>query len=184
MQGLTVYYTPLERADLSREIERLFVMQDKHITEDKKSMIVSELEQCGLPFRAVVAGINKLCEEDVRNLKLITIIGASRAFVAMETPKGCEVCGRTGMVAMESPDGYLFAMACKCDLGAYLAKKQQLTRWNGFRVMKSRHGDLKLSWQYERFDIKDGAPDHVAKRQYGPTACGNTNENEQVAWDE
>lgn len=184
MQGLTVYYTPIERADLAHEIERLFVMQDKHITEDKKSMIVSELEQCGLPFRAVVAGINKLCEEDVRYLKLTTIIGAARAFVAMEIPKGCEVCGHTGMVAMVSPDGYMFAMACRCDLGAYLAKKQQLARWNGFRCMKSRHGDLKLSWQYERFDIKDGAPEPVVQKQYGPTAFGNTSEQEAVVWDE
>ena len=177
MSELRRCVSPAEEIELAREIERLFVFQDRPLPASRTTMIVKELSESGIPFRAIMAGIKKLCAEDLKQIKISTIFQAAREFMVFEEPKGCGFCHGTGFVDMVNKDMCPIVYPCACEKGKWLARNQKLTQWNGKRQMFShRYEVVKLAWHYDGMNISD-----MADEEFSATASGNQTELE-TAW--
>jgi hypothetical protein len=148
------YVTPNEIVELGKELDRLFALQDRPLSNDRGRMIVDELLDTGMPFSAMKAGIRDLCDQDIKSLKFVTIKEACRKHcVQAGAVGGCELCHQTGTVTMESVVGkYVVNYPCICKAGADIAQAQMLVQWNGQKTMKSKvYGDCVLTEQFQRY---------------------------------
>jgi hypothetical protein len=122
------------------ELERLYALHDKSLTEDRKGYLIEELRLSGIPIKAIIAGIRSLVETDVKNLKYLTILDAARKYVVggpVDHFGDCNICGTEGFVVMRDGEGYTTAYPCTCERGKSHAKNQNLVQWNGKRIMMS-----------------------------------------------
>jgi hypothetical protein len=156
MSELKRCVAPNQEIELAKEIERLFVFQDRPLSDARNLMIVKELSQSGVPFKALVAGIRKLCSEDLKQVKISVILKASREFMVMEKPRSCALCHGTGFIDMMSKDAYPVSYACNCDLGRWHQENKGVEKWHGKRRQYSKqHGVMTLTWHYDGMDIAD-----------------------------
>jgi hypothetical protein len=190
MSELVSLLAPLDEIELAREVERLFALQDRHLTEDKKSILIRELAASGVTFRELVTGIRKLSTSDMKSIRVSDIITASREGGSIEAPDGCAMCFKSGFVSMANKDGYSFVYACNCELGSWYAKNQNLTKWNGKRRMLSKkYGVVTLGLCWSEMAIPDATEGELSgsyRRDPQPahaTAYGNQTEQETVQWE-
>lgn len=134
---------------IGKELDRLFILQDRPFGENKKNVFVQELEALGLPFSAIISGIRALADHDIKILKLFTIKESIVKFISFEREKtNCPYCRGNGLVSMiRDNDGYSFVFACKCPAGVLTDK--EFIRWNGethqdFKGMKYKTADFVL----------------------------------------
>lgn len=147
-------FLPSDEIAIGQALERLFLFQDKPFTPEKSALYLNELVNTGIPAKAILAGIANLMDEDLKQLKLATIIRSARQHTVMQVPEGCNFCHMTGFVDMVNKDGYSVVLACNCNRGLWYAKQQDMTRWNGKKTQFSdKYGVLKLAWFYEGMDI-------------------------------
>jgi hypothetical protein len=112
---------------LSKEIEKLFVLQDRPISRDKNAILVEELSHSGFPLAPLLAGLRKLMSEDLKNIKLTTIIQAAEDFIVrVPDANQCSECA-SGFIVAKDGEGRLFSLACRCPAG----DRKKLKRWTG-----------------------------------------------------
>lgn len=123
---------------MGMELERLHTLQDKPFTEAKRVMFVHELSSgCG-PFSAVIQGIKSLHHEELRSIKLVTLIDAIMKFVDLDHNRvDCGHCSKEGAVILMDAQGAQFALACMCSNGDIVQASQRLVRWNGRDIQES-----------------------------------------------
>lgn len=171
MSALTVRLAPLQEIEIARELERLFNLQDRPLSQDKKDMIVAELSNTGYPFRAIITGIRDLVDKDLKQIKFGAIKEAARAHFQFQDAHGeCRICGRGGFVTMISKDQYAVAYPCTCQRGKETAEAQRLVPWNGRRSMASvKFGMMALIHP----DPKTAGIEEMSDQEYAATAMGN-----------
>lgn len=156
MQALQNFWLDSERIGVGNELARLFALQDKGLTLDKKNIFIEELAQSGYAYGAVVQGIRSLAREDLKTLKIWSIMEASRKFVQVEEREvfKCGSCN-DGLVAMVrwSPgqDHHLnkTSFACICKNGDVVRQwKRRPANWNG--QLDQRHNQT----DFKRHDFK------------------------------
>ncbi len=129
MNYLKIMLSQQEIDSIKTELERLFVLQDKPLPENKKSIFMQEIEDAGIPYAAIVSGIRALVSEDLKTIKLNTIIQAVKRFVVFDGKKtNCFRCLGGGMVSLVDEKFRRFAFACRCEAGRGY---QELAQWNG-----------------------------------------------------
>lgn len=130
MNSLKIPWYPDQIELIGKELDRLFILQDKPFGENKKHVFVQELEGSGFPFAAAVSGIRALADRDLKTLKLFVIKESIVKFMNFEREKtNCQHCRGCGIVSMVREDGYSFAFACTCSAGLLMDK--EFVRWNG-----------------------------------------------------
>lgn len=132
-------YSPELDVEIERELNNLFALQDKNITEKKLGIWMQEIRQSRIPLAAMLAGIKSLKGEDVAKLTYATVCGAARRYVIPdnETRPACRECSH-GMVLMKDDDGHVYSLACQCWEGENKAKTHGLVRWNGDTTQNSK----------------------------------------------
>jgi hypothetical protein len=116
---------------IEEDLEKLFAFQDKHLTKDRRQILVKELMSSSIPIGAILLGIRKLMNEDLQSIKMGTILAAARSHVdRSEESKGCKECSR-GIVLMNDEEGRFFSMSCNCSSGIGINMTQGLVRWRG-----------------------------------------------------
>lgn len=146
MQRRTRSWQSIDKENIGREIQRLFSLQDKPLLEDKKNLLLDELEQCDIPSGAVIAGIRSLVDDDLRSIKFITLKTAAHKFITRGYDDyQCVNCGGEGVVFMRT-DGPSYehntCVACICTRGQALADANGVLRWNGEK--EQMNGEHKL----------------------------------------
>lgn len=137
---------PLQELELAEELDRLYMLHDRPLTANKKTILVEELAGSGLSFNAIIKGIRSLYDQNINKLSLFVLKTSARQFEQFEPDHApeCQHCSKTGFVFMFGKS-YQVAVPCICDRGDDRAKYMKLNRWNGKRTMASRRfGDLKL----------------------------------------
>jgi hypothetical protein len=116
---------------ISDELEKLFVFQDKHLSKEKKAILVEEIQRYGFPQSAVIHGIRALMADDMPAIKLFPILASIRKFmIPEEQTSECKEC-LNGIVLMRDQNLYEFALACVCGRGKQINLTQRLMLWNG-----------------------------------------------------
>jgi hypothetical protein len=182
MSELTVRLAPLQEIEIARELERLFMLQDRPMTHDRKNILVAELANTGITFKALIAGIRALVDQDLKQIKFFTIVNAARQFTTYQDAHGaCHICNTDGFVYMRGVKNeltYTVAYPCTCARGKETAMAQSLIPWNGKKSQHSNHiGMMTLVFP----DPKKVNVPEMEDREYAATACGNQTEDD-VAW--
>lgn len=139
MNNLKQILSPLQISEINDCLEKLFVFQDKPISDNKKAILVTELLDMGFPFLAIVQGLKDLYQADLRNLKLAVIVDSIRKRIDVEAGLvECPYCLRGGAVLLlDIETRFQYALACKCSNGDITQKFQKLVRWNGLNEQLS-----------------------------------------------
>lgn len=123
-----------DQEKIEKEMERLFVFQDRILGDKKMGFYVQEFEQCKYPAKAILAGLKELQNQDMRVVKLSTIKEAIRRHIEPEDKKiiDCDQCLGLGLVTMLLGKlDYEYAFGCKCERGRDEARDSKLPLWNG-----------------------------------------------------
>lgn len=150
MNYLKLPLTHEQIALLERELERLFVLQDKPFPESKKTIFVQEIRDTFYPFGAIVAGIRALAKDDLKVIKLHTITNEAKKFITTEVKRtDCKFCRGGGLISMLRDDGLRFTFSCICEAGN---EYKGIARWLGKTEQdwEGRHFEL-----YEYVLLKD-----------------------------
>ena len=139
MNNLKPILSSLQISEINDCLEKLFVFQDKPISDNKKAILVTELLDMGLPYLAIVQGLKDLYQADLRTLKLAVIIDSIRKRIDVEAGREeCPYCFRGGAVLLlDIKTRFQYALACKCSSGDIAHKFQDLVRWNGLEQQTS-----------------------------------------------
>lgn len=131
-------WTLEDEGDVSTQLDKLFALQDKPLGNAKKAVWIEELRNTDIPPKAILRGLEQLKTEELQNLKFATVCAAARKFVVepaqVETTK-CNDCDGRGIIMMRDKDRYEFALACRCNNGAW--RGNGLARWNGLETQTS-----------------------------------------------
>lgn len=138
MPNIVIPLNDSERMLVGDELKRLFALQDAPLGKEKLAILVEELAVQGLPCDAIVNGLRSLAKEELKTIRLSTILDASHRNVSREELNvNCHQCLR-GEVTMRDEQGRRYALACSCERGAGLAATAALARWSGEGVQMSR----------------------------------------------
>ena len=143
MNNLVNLWTSIESLTVSREIEKLFALQGKPVVKSQVSEFVEELSIRNIPAGAVIAGIQKLKDQDLKTIKLSTILEASRDNLYREElqKKECQYCNKNGCVMVKTKLGesiYKFALACICQNGDEFKRIHGSMKWNGEQIQYAK----------------------------------------------
>lgn len=135
---------------LGEELDKLFTFQDKHLTKDKRSILIDALLESKIPMGAIVLGVRKLQQDDLNSIKLGTIFAAARSHVQGddEQRRGCKDCA-SGMVLMKDEGGRVFSLACRCSYGSNVQRTHGLKKWGGQSSQMSNGRILYLLGTFE-----------------------------------
>lgn len=145
MNDLIKSLSETDKLSLANELTKLFILQDRPAGKEKVAEMVEELSTRNIPAGALIAGIRRLKDEDLKLIKLATIIGAARDFIVADDQKvRCDICGSSGMVSMRDQNGYEGALACLCSNGDRAHRARGLAKWNGeeYQVVRNRNLEL------------------------------------------
>lgn len=150
MQASINFWNDLQRQEVGNELDKLFALQDRPFTKDKKFIFIEELEKFGFPLGAIIGGIRALMLEDMKIIKIVHVREAAKKFIEPEEKKKikCRWCGGVGAFCMreeamlqmadewpkraEGPRfGRSYALACVCEAGTNLERSDGNVRWNG-----------------------------------------------------
>jgi len=121
---------------IESEVEKLFIFQDKHITKEKRTILVQEILNQNFPVGAVIRGLNSLMAEDIPSLKLGVIFGSIRKFIAPEeNAVNCDSC-LGGIIVMRDQEKRSFSLKCNCPRGSQRSGLGLMV-WNGESPMMS-----------------------------------------------
>lgn len=129
MNGQTSSYPNTGNNLIGEELDKLFAFQDKHLSKEKRSILLDALATSGIPDAAIILGIRKLMNDDLPSIKMGTIFAAARAFVEGENYQKCDDCSE-GYVVLRDEVGQWFSMACQCGQGS-LRHTAGLAHWKG-----------------------------------------------------
>lgn len=102
MNYLKIPLNDQKKSTLREELNRLFMLQDRSLTESKREFYIQELDKDGFPFDAIIKGIRALSDADLKSIKFFTIKESVRQFVVIEDTKGdCCFCRGNGRISME-----------------------------------------------------------------------------------
>lgn len=123
---------------MGMELERLHILQDKPFPEAKRVIFVNELCTGSWPLKAVLQGIQSLHHEDLRVVKLSTLIEYISKFTETNYNRiNCEHCRKEGCIIMIDTTGTSFALACICSTGDLMVQYQNLVKWTGEPIQES-----------------------------------------------
>ena len=74
------FYSIEENSKISNSLTKLFALQDKNITEQKKKYFIEEFAQSGFPSKAILSAIESMFYSDMNSIKISTIISSIRNF--------------------------------------------------------------------------------------------------------
>jgi len=145
VNNLVNLWTSIESLTVTREIEKLFALQGKPVVKAQVSEFVEELSIRNIPAGAVIAGIQKLKDQDLKTIKLSTILEASRDNIYREEmqKKDCQYCQKNGCIMVKTKLGesfYKFPLACICENGDEFKRIHGAIKWNGKKI---QYGKLK-----------------------------------------
>lgn len=122
--------TEQEKMALSADLDKLFALQDRPLSQDKRSFIIDEMEKIDIPVAAWMAGIRSLITEDLKSIKIGTLIGAAKRCMEPQDVKNAECvwCDGVGVMSMKDEVKRSYALACRCVNGERFPKS---VRWNG-----------------------------------------------------
>lgn len=144
MKELSVPWTVEEINHIEIILDKLFMFQDRPLNKEKKSFLANEISLAGLPYKAVLGGLNKLMSEDLKNIKFSTIIQAAKEMFEPEQDTenySCDHCDGRGKVIMRDSEFRDFALMCFCRNSF---KGNGLVPWNGQITQSSRGRVLTL----------------------------------------
>ena len=139
MNALTVLLTDDEIGLISTEIEKLYSFQDRPLAKEKKAYLVQEISSHNYPFKAIIQGIRGMFSEELRAIKLASILDSIREQIEPSTmdKQECVECDGTGRIIMVDDRKYESLFACNCPNGnRYFS--QGLVRWCGDNVQIAR----------------------------------------------
>lgn len=145
MKELSVPWTVEEINHVEIILDKLFMFQDRPLNKEKKSFLANEISLSGIPYKAVIGGLNKLMSEDLKNIKFSTIIQASKEMIEpshADENHSCDHCNGRGMVTMKDSECREYTLKCFCQNGY---KGNGLAQWNGQISQHSNGRILKLS---------------------------------------
>jgi hypothetical protein len=124
------------------ELFRLFVLQDKALNDQKKLILVDELQNSGRSAKACILGIRSLVREDLKQIKIGTLLEAARSsenFSERENKTACKDC-HDGLVTMYDEQRYRSLVACNCPRGEERKGQLKLASWNGEACQQGMRG--------------------------------------------
>lgn len=135
-KSLATVLSENDKLILEEELTKLFAFQDRPATKAKIELFAKELALSGYPLSDILQGINNLKNEDLKAIKLHTIIDAiSEKFGPEEKPRiDCKFCFGMGVFLMRDENKYQFALACTCKAGDDYARRMKAARWDGTEV--------------------------------------------------
>lgn len=148
-------YSEDERVDIGNALDKLFVSQDKFLSNDKRTLLIGSLQECALPCGAVLKGLKSLYDADLKQVKLFIIKNAIRKFIEKNQRPGCGRCSGSGYITMVDSKNNEFAFACLCELGHDKKDIEKLAQWNGL-TDQNVHGKI--------FKLRDPI---IASRSFG-----------------
>lgn len=107
------------------------------MTDKKCAIFVEDLATQNIPVEALVQGIRLLAAQELRLIKLATVIEAARKFVQHEISAACDRC-YDGIVLMRDEKRYQFSLGCPCARGQQRAQSLKISTWNGKQTQISR----------------------------------------------
>lgn len=123
-----------DRQLLGFEITRLFELQDRKLEDSKRELLITELGELNIPFRAIISGLRNLGISDVKSLKFSTLAQSIRNEYHEDIKNiKCDSCHGLGRITMVNKKMQHFAIACICPNGLPYAA-QGLTVWNTKRT--------------------------------------------------
>lgn len=125
-----INFDPKKETAIGDDLEKLFAFQDKHLSKEKKGILVRELMESRLPTGAIVLGLRDLMSEDLNTIKMGSIFAAARRHLEKEDLVGCTDCA-SGFVVMKDDEGRSFSLACRCGAGGVVQRANGMRRWSG-----------------------------------------------------
>lgn len=159
----------IERANLRRELIRLFTLQDRPLTDEKASVLVNELILTKIPNGAIVAGIRNLCDDDLKSIKFTTIKQAANKFVThVYDNYHCDHCKGEGVIMMICT-GYEYdyntSLACTCDRGQLIGNANGILKWNGEDYQEAKNRKFTYKPYPSSFKRKTNYPELMNKSE-------------------
>lgn len=117
-----------DKSSLIIRLEEVYDLADKHLSQSKKDMIFTDIDNAGFNFNYVL--------QKTKALKSIVISGAKFDTATVyrvlglydkqksEKPKGCNCCDDGYIMAIK--DNEEMAFACSCELGKYRRKTEKM----------------------------------------------------------
>lgn len=138
MNELKAYWDPNNDEAISYALDRLFSAQDRALNAEKKAFLLGELKESNLPPKAILQGIQKLAKDNLKQIKVWTLVEAANEFMEKKTeyqPAKCDHCAGTGRVVMVDESRLFYSLACICENGL---RNKALESWNGQSQMFSK----------------------------------------------
>lgn len=133
-----------QRDAIGDAVERLSVLQGKHLTGAAKGLFAEELSDSGWPFDAIMAGLRSLEGVEIDRISLPLLKKAIQRHLEPkeEIRASCVNCGGFGVVLLEDPQRRTFSMACFCPNGYAVVQAQGLVVWNGLPTQISTRRNI------------------------------------------
>lgn len=133
MNDLTRIVSDHEKFHIGELCEKLFLLQDKPMNEKKKALLVEEIIATGYPYQAIHTGLSDLMREDLRTIKIHTILEAIREKLTtrIEVEVNCGHCRGSGFAILIDNTHRYFSLACTCDSGFNRGRALKIAKWNG-----------------------------------------------------
>lgn len=132
MQNLTVTLTDNEQSMIASELEKLYSFQDRPLSKEKRVLIVQEIVSHGYPFKAIIQGIRDMFSDDLKTIKLASILQSIQEKIVVEEIQisDCDDCDGRGLVILLSDTRYEKVFACLCKNG-FRWIERGLAQWSG-----------------------------------------------------
>lgn len=140
MNDLIVPLTDDEKGMVANELDKLYSFQDRPLSKEKKAHMVQEITTHGYPFKAVIQGIRDMFSEELKAIKLASILESIREKIEPGSIEStdCDKCDKSGFVILADPNYYEKMFACVCP-NASKWSGSKLVRWGGDEVQMVRN---------------------------------------------
>ena len=134
MNYQTRLFTEDERSFITEKLNILFALNDKTLSEEKRTIWLSELEKLNYPVKSILMGLDSIKTDDLQGIRFPVVMGAIRRFIehSEDTRKSCQFCFN-GFIQAKDGEGRIFGLSCQCENG-----KKDLIIWNGEDIQNSR----------------------------------------------
>lgn len=121
MTSLWKRFTPDEKELVTKELVRLFHLQDRKLDDDKRAFLMAEIEALGVPCEHVLRGLRSLGGENLKSLKFANLAEAIRnQYKPKDVRVSCSECDGVGIVSVKK-SGNWFSYSCRCLAGQQYA---------------------------------------------------------------
>jgi len=144
MNALTKFWTDEDKLNVSKMLEKIFILNDRNADSEKISLYSNELSKCGYQVYDVIKELDEMCREEMKNIRVPEIIKRIRLKKEekrIEENKQekiwCEKCNSTGHITMYN-NTYGYAFGCICENGSRFSASYKAPQWNGEKEMEHR----------------------------------------------